>query len=114
MLSVFRQARTANLAAIFLFTCALDTAAQTSGQWFLMARHGECAEISSLLRKIPDLGAPESPNEFVEIMKNRGLGVDQTPLSLPHGEAVELNVTELSLNLIFVTSDLCSELIEHP
>lgn len=78
-----------------------------------MARHGECAEIFSLQRKIPDLGEVATPDAFLGMMRSRGYIAKQRPLALPQGSAVEVDVAELSLSLIFVTSELCSVFPEH-
>jgi hypothetical protein len=40
--------RAAGLVMLFLFSRACAVVAEGAQQWFLMARHGECAEISSL------------------------------------------------------------------
>jgi len=82
-------------------------------KWFLMARHGECAEIFSLQRKIPGLGEPETLGSFIDIMESKGYSVHQQSLPVPNDSAVEVNVPELSLGLIFVTPELCSVYLEH-
>ena len=53
---------------------------QAAEQWFLMSRHGECAEIESLKRQIP----------------------------VPKGMAYEVTVPEKELFLVFATSEMCS------
>jgi hypothetical protein len=44
----FVLARAACLVMLFLFSRAYAVVAEGAQKWFLMARHGECAEISSL------------------------------------------------------------------
>ena len=102
-----------SIAFALLFTCAFDAMAKDPERWFLMARHGECAEISSLERKIPILSGVDTLDAFLGLMKSRGLSVNQQPLSLPKGSAVEVSVAELSLSLIFVTAELCSVIVDH-
>jgi len=106
------NARPAVLVVVVMFLCGI-VSAQAPESWFLMARHGECAQLSSLERKIPDLGAPSGLDELLEILKNKGLSFHRRTLAIQNGEAVELNVPELSLTLVLVPSALCSEFLEH-
>lgn len=82
-------------------------------QWLLMARHGECSDVSALQRKIPDLGESQTPDSFLAAMKTRGYRVQHKLLALPNGQAVEVRVPELSLDFIFVTPELCSTFVDH-
>lgn len=77
--------------------------------WFLMARHGECAPVSSLARKFPDLGAIADPEAFVRFVRAKGLRVTTTPLSVQAGAAREVLVPEKELSLVFVTAELCAK-----
>lgn len=43
-----------------------------SSEWLLMARHGECAQINSLERKVPDPGDVRDPFAFIQLMRNKG------------------------------------------
>jgi len=99
---------------LFVWAFDFDAVADVPDKWFLMARHGECAEITSLQRKIPDLGEPKTLDSFVDFMKNKGYSVHQQSLSGLNDSAVEVVIPELSLNLIFVTAELCSVCLEHP
>jgi hypothetical protein len=113
MRSVFRLILPVNLALVLLFINAFDAVAGEPEKWFLMARHGECAEISSLERKIPNLNGVVTLDAFLGLMKSRGYSTSQQPLALPEGSAVEVSVSEFSLNLIFVKAGLCSVFVEH-
>ena len=73
----------------------------------LMARHGECAEIASLKRKIPDLGEVADPAAFVDRMRRSGYQVSSSDISVDGGRAVEVKVPEKGLSLIFVAPELC-------
>ena len=77
-------------------------------EWFLLARHGECAKVSVLKRKIPDLGAINDPKAFATLMRKKGYKVTITRNPLPKGEAYEVLVPEKELSLLFVTKELCS------
>jgi len=47
-------------AALLLFIGQTDSSA--AAEWFLMSRHGECVEIQSLKRKVPELGEVRDPS----------------------------------------------------
>jgi hypothetical protein len=76
--------------------------------WFLMSRHGECAEIESLQRKVPELGTINNPDDFLKLMKKQGHEVEVKNLQEAGGNAVEISVPEKELYLIFVKEVLCS------
>lgn len=77
-----------------------------------MARHGACAEIAQLKRKVPDLGHANDPYAFVKLMRQKGYAASLTELAAPKGKApkgkaVEVKVPEKDLFLVFVTPELC-------
>lgn len=76
--------------------------------WFLMSRHGECARIETLARKIPDLGAVADPRSFVETMRGKGYAATLVEHALPKGSAVEVRVPDKELSLLFVTANACA------
>lgn len=80
---------------------------QAASDWFLMSRHGECMEISSLKRKVPDLGDVRDPTAFVKLMHDKGYQVVVNEITMPKGKAVEVKVPERELSLIFVTPEVC-------
>ena len=86
---------------------SISSVAVSGQQWFLMARHGECMEIESLKRKVPDLGEVNDPYSFVQLMRQKGLTVTSTEMVPAEGMAVEVKVPEKELSLVFVTSELC-------
>ena len=90
-----------------LVACAAPAAA--AERWMLMARHGECAEIASLKRRIPDLGEVADPAAFVERMRRDGLQVISEPLAETGGKAVQVKVPEKNLSLVFVAAELCKK-----
>lgn len=112
MTSGYERCVAAILAVVLLSTCTV-VVARESDTWFLMGRHGECAELDSLQRKIPDLGAPRSLDALLESLSNKGFRVRPQFLDVPSGKAAEVEIPELSLSLILVTSELCSEFVEH-
>jgi hypothetical protein len=81
---------------------------QAAEQWFLMGRHGECAPIASLKRKIPDLGGVTGPQAFAELMRANGYAATITRQPLPRGAAFEVVVPAKELALVFVSAELCA------
>ena len=102
------------MCALLPWVAEMNVAAEPSEQWYLMSRHGECAEITSLQRKVSDLGTLEDPDSFIAEMQSRGHRVIQEPLPLARGSAVQVDVPALSLSLVFVTTELCSAFTEGP
>ena len=76
-------------------------------RWFLMSRHGDCADIDTLKRKVPDLGAISDPRAFAGFMRQKGYEVTSTQVSVPKGKAEEVRVPQKDLFLMFVTSEMC-------
>ena len=77
-------------------------------RWFLMSRHGDCAEVGTLKRKVPDIGEINEPQAFATFMRGKGHAVTATQFSVPKGRAWEVKVPEKELFLMFVTSAMCS------
>jgi hypothetical protein len=46
-----------------------------ASEWFLMSRHGECVEVQSLKRKVPDLDEIRDPSTFAKLMRDKGYPV---------------------------------------
>jgi len=93
------------LACLGLMTPAITQAAE---RWLLMSRHGDCAEIAVLKRKVPDLGEVSDPDAFASLMRQKGYEVTSTRVSVPRGKAEEIKVPQKELFLIFVTPELCN------
>jgi hypothetical protein len=72
-----------------------------------MARHGECAKVDTLKRKIPDLGTVADPMSFAELMRRQDRGTTINEQSLAKGRAFEVIVPTRGLELVFVTAELC-------
>jgi hypothetical protein len=76
-------------------------------QWFLMSRHGECAKVGSLKRKVPDMGEINDPDSFAGLMRKKGYEVTSTRVAVPKGNAREVKVPKAELFLLFVTPEMC-------
>ena len=89
------------------------THSDDSEKWFLMARHGECAEIKSLQRKIPDIEGVNDPQSFSKLMKEKGYEVITNELKELQGKAVEVSVPKEGLSLMFVVESVCKEFVDR-
>ena len=77
---------------LFFVFVDFDTSAAESSDWYLISRHGQCTEIKVLERKVPDLGDVSSPDNFVNLMEDRGYDVTVNEMSELNGNAVQVNV----------------------
>ena len=82
--------------------------AVVSGPWQLMARHGECSDLSLLQRKIPDLAAVGEPEGFIQQMRDKGHAASADVFPGTQGRAVAVKVPALDLDLVFATRELCA------
>ncbi len=98
----------AALTAAACFGLMTPQSVQAHARWFLMSRHGDCAEVASLKRKIPDLGEINDPHAFAAFMRRKGYTVTSTRVAVPKGKAQEVKVPERDLFLMFVTSEMCA------
>ena len=83
--------------------------ANGSEKWFLMSRHGDCAEIKSLQRKIHDIDDIEDLQSFILFMERKGHKVISNELKETQGKAFQVDIPEKNLSLIFVKSTMCDE-----
>ncbi len=83
-----------------------------SEKWYLMSRQGECAEIKSLKRKIPDIEGIEDPESFSKLMKEKGHEVITNEPKELMGKAVEVSVPSEGLSLMFVAESVCKGFID--
>lgn len=97
----------ATLAGLACLGLMVPPAAQAAERWFLMSRHGECAQVGVLKRKVPDLGEIGDPGAFAELMRRKGYEVTSTRVSVHKRAAWEVKVPQLELFLLFVTSEMC-------
>lgn len=81
--------------------------------WQLMSRHGECAPIRSLERKLPDIGAVADPDAFVVFARAKGLAVSAREIGDDGARAVEVLIPARELSLVFVTSATCKNMQER-
>lgn len=100
-------------------TALISTAsANNFEKWFLISRHGECSEIRSLQRKIPDIGTIEAPQSFIMFMEGKGHKVIVKDLYSSEwkelqGKALQVSIPEKGLSLLFVKGSMCKEFIDR-
>ncbi|MFA6149417.1 MAG: hypothetical protein WC899_14535 [bacterium] len=90
------------------FACILVAAGNgfaEEGRWMLMSRHGECAPIAVLARKVPDMGPVTSPGHFLQVLQSKGIAAERIDHS---GDAVQVNVPQLELSPMFVRYETCT------
>lgn len=74
-----------------------------------MSRHGGCADIVSLKRKVPDLGEVRDPAVFIQLMRVKGYQVTVNKVTMSTGKVVEIKAPERELFLMFVTQEVCQQ-----
>jgi hypothetical protein len=74
-------------------------------RWYLMARHGECLELESAQRRIPELAEAKDPHAFAQRMRQKGHNASAKEM-VP-GKAVEVRVPERELAMVFARRELC-------
>lgn len=103
----------AGLVATLCMTATVAPTIQAAEQWSLMARHGECASVASLERKVPELGEVRDPQAFAALMRKGGHKVSVKQIPTAKGSAYEVVVPERELALVFVPTNLCSPSSVH-
>jgi len=81
-----------------------------------MSRHGECAEITTLQRKIPDLSNITDPQTFIAFMEKKGHNVIVKDLYSNErkeiqGMVFDVRIPSEGLSLLFVKGIICKEFI---
>ena len=98
---------------LFITTFITVAHSDDTEKWFLMARHGECAEIKSLQRKVPDIEGINDPQSFSKLMKEKCYEVITNELKELQGKAIEISVPDKRLSLMFVIESICKEFVER-
>ena len=82
------------LVGVALFLFLGEAISLAASEWLLMSRHGECTDIASLTRKVPDLGEIRDPSAFVQLMRDKGYQVTVNEVETSTGKVVEVKVPE--------------------
>jgi hypothetical protein len=78
-----------------------------AAEWFLMAREGGCAPLSSLVRKGPEFSGLQTPFELIDRMRAAGHRVDVKEHATPNGAMVEVHVPAKEIAVMVVTAGVC-------
>ena len=81
----------------------------TQGKWMLMSRHGECADISALKRKVPNLPEVSDVSSLIDFFNSEGHSVQSKELPGSEGRAYQVDIPDMSLNLVLVRESLCAQ-----
>lgn len=83
-------------------------------EWSLFGRHGECAPISSLQRKLQDMPEVRTPEEFAAYLDLKRLKFTREAHQASGGGAVEFQVPDAGLAVLFVPRQLCGKELPAP
>ena len=98
---------------ITLFILSFPIAASSEPPlWYLMSRHGQCAEIRILQRKVSDLGDVNTPEQFISLLKSQGYDVSSTEVPQLNGSAIQVDVPAKDLAVVFVKKEMCKDFIK--
>jgi hypothetical protein len=78
-----------------------------AAEWFLMAREGGCAPLSSLARKGPEFRGLQTPYQLIDKMHAAGHQVDVKEHASPNGPMVEVHVPAKDIAVMVVTAEFC-------
>ena len=101
--------RTSRLHALVVAWAALWCSQAVAQEWSLFGRHGECAPISSLKRKLQDLPEIRTPEEFSAYLESKRLKFTRQAHRAAWGGVVEFQVPDAGLAIVFVPRRLCGK-----
>jgi len=85
--------------------------ANASEKWMLMSRHGECAELESLKRKLPNMPNISEMSSLIDFFKSEGYSVESKLFPNTKNGAYQIDVPDLSLNLMLVRESFCETMV---
>lgn len=94
---------------IALLAAGLATAVHAE-DWSLVGRHGECAPLRVLQRKLPDLPDVRSPEALAAYLDARRLRYSRRTVSIGRAQAVEFEVAEVGLAVLLAPESACRSL----
>lgn len=95
--------------ALLAASAALVCSQAAAQEWRLFGRHGECAPISALKRKLQDMPEVRTPEEFEAYLDLKRLKFTRQAHQAGGGGAVEFQVPDAGLAVLFVPRQLCSK-----
>ncbi len=81
--------------------------ATDKNSWLLSSREGECAPLSSVSKKVKNIGTFKTPQEFSRKMQQRGYQSFALDIGDVRDQVVRVKVPDLDLDLTFVKAGMC-------
>ena len=90
--------------------CLLIALPATAEDWNLVGRHGECAPLASLKRKLPDMPDVRTPDDLAAYLDSKRMAYTRRTHSLGQATAVEFVVPEAGLAVLLAPESSCGRL----
>ena len=84
--------------------------AAAAQDWSLVGRHGECAPIASLQRKLPDLPDVRTPQALLAHLDRKKLAYTTRTVTVAQGQWLEVQVPAAELAVVLAPQALCDRL----
>jgi len=81
--------------------------AASPDSWLLGSREGECAPLTGVARKVKNIGAFKTPQEFTRQMQQRGYQAFALDIGEKPDQVMRVKVPDLELDLLFVRPNSC-------
>jgi hypothetical protein len=88
--------------------------ADENATWLLAGREGECAPLSILERKGPELKGVKSPHQLADKLQAGGHKVDVKEFKAGTRPAVEVRAPSAGIAVMFVKKDFCDKVAPEP
>lgn len=75
--------------------------------WLLGSREGKCAPLTSVSRKVKNIGGFRTPQEFAHQMQQRGYQAFVLDIGDERDQVMRVKVPDLDLDLTFVKAGMC-------
>ncbi len=95
---------------IAAFLLGVPPSSVPAAEWFLMAREGGCAPLSSLAKKGPEFIGIQTPYQLIERMRAAGHRVEVKEHATANGPMVQIHVAAKGIAAMAVTAEICKEL----
>lgn len=96
-----------NFSAFVALSATLVCGTAIAQEWSLFGRHGECAPISSLQRKLQDMPEIRTPDEFSAYLDSKRWKFTRQVHQTGASPAVGFEVPEAGLAIVFVHRQQC-------
>lgn len=100
--------------AIAILIGVLITQPVTAAEWLLLSRHGECAPLDALKKKLPSLPDLNSPDDLAAYLQARHVKYSRKVHSGNHTELHEFQVPSEGLSVILAPRQQCTEVLPGP